>query len=72
MYCGSTFLITEEHLPWADQDIIDYIGTYLDISAGVVDNLNKDQDNYIVMELKLKNTGISAIHKGTWKLYFTK
>ena len=66
------FIISDEPLPWTDQDTIDYIGTHLHLSAGVLDNLNKDQNNYIDMVLKLKNNGESVVQKGTWKLYFFK
>lgn len=61
-----------EPIPYVDQDIIDYIGSSLEVSVGVVDNLNKDENSFIVMQLKLKNNGETVIHKATWKLYFTK
>ena len=70
-YCITLFF-TVEPVPYADQDIIDYVSTSLEVSAGVVDNLNKDNNSYIVMQLKLKNNGETIIHKATWKLYFTK
>ena len=69
---GHSFYFSDEPLPWTDQDTIDYIGTHLHLSAGVVDNLNKDENNYIDMVLKLKNNGESVVQKGTWKLYFFK
>ena len=66
------FFFLDEPLPWVHQDIIDYIGSHLTVRAGVVDNLNKDANNYIVMHLDLTNSGDSLIQKGRWKLYFTK
>ena len=65
-----SFLL-DEPLPWADQDLIDYIGENITIQAGVIDNLNKDND-YSSMRLILRNDGYLDIQKGTWKIYFSE
>ena len=65
---ASIYYITEEHVPWSDQPVVDYIGNNVEVKVAVIDNLNKI-DNYVTMELHLKNTGSDAIHSGTWKIY---
>ena len=55
---------------YPDQTDIDYIGSNLQVTAGAINNLEKDAENYVRMQLNLHNSGDTAIQKGPWKLYF--
>jgi len=40
------------------------------VRVGVLDNLNKDEDFYMTMEVSFTNTGQRDIEDGDWKIYF--
>ena len=57
-------------IPAANQSLINYIGSYLNVRAGVLDNFVKDPENFTAMQLRLHNKGQVTITKATWKIYF--
>ena len=65
------YIVDGSHLQ-ESQALIDYMGSSLSLRVGVVDNFDKDPDNYVPMQLILNNTGNIVIGNGHWKIYFSK
>ena len=60
----------DEPRDWSDQSLIDYIADNVEVHVEVISNLEKTEDYYIPLELKLHNRGDRDIPRGTWQLYF--
>ncbi|XP_052759864.1 uncharacterized protein LOC128202768 [Mya arenaria] len=63
-------ILRKENTRFSSQQIVDYIAENLQVKIAVVDNLEKDADEFVLMELVLANTGSQDIEAGNWRIYF--
>ncbi|XP_053390345.1 uncharacterized protein LOC123562093 isoform X1 [Mercenaria mercenaria] len=68
-YSRAVQVFRYEPLVWSDQSVIDYIADNVKVNVDVIDNLEKEE-NYMRIQLRLRNNGGIDIPRGTWRIYF--
>ncbi|XP_052764645.1 uncharacterized protein LOC128206309 [Mya arenaria] len=69
-YSRSITLNKEVARPVVEQYMLNYIAENLLVHVEVIDNLNKDYNNYMTVKLELTNNGSMNIPSSAWRIYF--